>query len=110
MTIVAAFTNGDADNLMVGRNGMFSTGMVRIGTPPSSRSSIIDQRPPGVLVSLQAHRQDDREQIEKMAAAREKAVQNQTRRASRIPRRKRKRARLRRRRSMSANSLVFSPP
>ena len=79
MTIVAAFTNGDADNLMVGRNGMFfdwhgqdwdATIVKIVDHPISVRQAFwYPYKRIGRMIG---------EQIEKMAAAREKAVQDQT--------------------------------
>ena len=78
MTIVAAFTNGDADNLMVGRNGMFfdqhgqdwdATIVKIIEHPISVRQAFwYPYKRIGKMIG---------EQIEKMAAAREKAVHDQ---------------------------------
>lgn len=79
MTIVAAFTNGDADNLMVGRNGIFfdrrgrdwdATIVKIVEHPISVRQAFwYPYKRIGKMIG---------EQIEKMAAAREKAVQDQT--------------------------------
>ncbi|MFZ1828221.1 MAG: hypothetical protein WAW42_05510, partial [Candidatus Competibacteraceae bacterium] len=78
MTIVAAFTNGDADNLMVGRNGVFfdhhgqdwdATIVKIIEHPISVRQAFwYPYKRIGKMIG---------EQIEKMAAAREKAVHDQ---------------------------------
>ena len=78
MTIVATFTNGDADNLMVGRNGVFfdSCGqdwdatIVKIVEHPISVGQAFwyPYKRIGKMIG---------EQIEKMAAAREKAVHDQ---------------------------------
>ncbi len=78
MTIVAAFTNGDADNLMVGRNGIFfdrrgrdwdATIVKIVEHPISVRQAFwYPYKRIGKMIG---------EQIEKMAAAREKAVQDQ---------------------------------
>ncbi len=78
MTIVAAFTNGDADNLMVGRNGVFfdrqgrdwdATIVKIVDHPISVRQAFwYPYKRIGKMIG---------EQIEKMAAAREKAVQDQ---------------------------------
>jgi len=78
MTIVAAFTNGDADNLMVGRNGLFfdwhgqdwdATIVKIVDHPISVRQAFwYPYKRIGRMIG---------EQIEKMAAAREKAVQDQ---------------------------------
>lgn len=77
MTIVAAFTNGDADNLMVGRNGVFfdshgrdwdATIIKIVEHPISIRQAFwYPYKRIGKMVG---------EQIEKMASAREKAVQD----------------------------------
>lgn len=78
MTIAAAFTNGDADNLMVGRNGIFydrkgqdwnATIVKIIEHPISVRQAFwYPYKRIGKMIG---------EQIEKMASAREKAVQDQ---------------------------------
>ncbi|MDP1550306.1 MAG: hypothetical protein Q8L97_09125 [Nitrosomonas sp.] len=78
MIIAAAFTNGDADNLMVGRNGIFydrkgqdwnATIVKIIEHPISVRQAFwYPYKRIGKMVG---------EQIEKMASAREKAVQDQ---------------------------------
>jgi hypothetical protein len=78
MTIAAAFTNGDADNLMVGRNGVFfdqrgqdwdATIVKIVEHPISVRQAFwYPYKRIGKMIG---------EQIEKMAAAREKAVQDQ---------------------------------
>lgn len=78
MTIVAAFTNGDADNLMVGRNGVFfdrrgqdwdATIVKIVEHPISVRQAFwYPFKRIGKMVG---------EQVEKMAAAREKAVHDQ---------------------------------
>jgi hypothetical protein len=76
MTIVAAFTNGDADNLMVGRNGVFydrqgqdwdATIVKLVEHPISIRQAFWSPyKRIGRMV---------REQIEKAASARDKAVE-----------------------------------
>lgn len=78
MIIAAAFTNGDADNLMVGRNGIFydrkgqdwnATIVKIIEHPISVRQAFwYPYKRIGKMIG---------EQIEKMASAREKAVQDQ---------------------------------
>lgn len=78
MTIAAAFTNGDADNLMVGRNGVFfdlegrdwdATIVKIVEHPISVRQAFwYPYKRIGRMIG---------EQIEKMAAAREQAVQDQ---------------------------------
>lgn len=78
INIVAAFTNGDADNLMVGRNGIFydrkgqdwdATIVKIIEHPISVRQAFwYPYKRIGKMIG---------EQIEKMASAREKAVQDQ---------------------------------
>lgn len=78
MTIATAFTNGDADNLMVGRNGLFfdehgqdwdATIVKIVDHPISVRQAFwYPYKRIGKMIG---------EQIEKMAAAREKAVQDQ---------------------------------
>jgi hypothetical protein len=78
MTIVAAFTNGDADNLMIGRNGVFfdrqgrdwNAAIVKIVEHPISvrQAFWYPYKRIGKMIG---------EQIEKMAAAREKAVHDQ---------------------------------
>jgi hypothetical protein len=78
MTIAAAFTNGDADNLMVGRNGVFfdlegrdwdATIVKIVEHPISVRQAFwYPYKRIGKMIG---------EQIEKMAAAREQAVQDQ---------------------------------
>jgi len=78
MTIAAAFTNGDADNLMVGRNGVFfdrqgrdwdATIVKIVEHPISVRQAFwYPYKRIGKMIG---------EQIEKMAAAREKAVHDQ---------------------------------
>ncbi len=78
MTIVAAFTNGDADNLMVGRHGLFfdwhgqdwdATIVKIVEHPISVRQAFwYPYKRIGKMIG---------EQIEKMAAAREKAVHDQ---------------------------------
>ena len=78
MTIVAAFTSGDADNLMVGRNGVFfdrqgrdwNATIVKIVEHPISvrQAFWYPYKRIGKMVG---------EQVEKMAAAREKAVHDQ---------------------------------
>lgn len=78
MNIAAAFTNGDADNLMVGRNGIFydrkgqdwdATIVKIIEHPISVRQAFwYPYKRVGKMIG---------EQIEKMASAREKLVQDQ---------------------------------
>jgi hypothetical protein len=78
MSVVAAFTNGDADNLMVGRNGVFfdrqgrdwNATIVKIVEHPISvrQAFWYPYKRIGKMIG---------EQIEKMAAAREKAVHDQ---------------------------------
>ena len=78
MTIVAGLTNGDADNLMVGRNGVFfdqhgqdwdATIVKIVEHPISVRQAFwYPYKRIGRMIG---------EQIEKMAAAREQAVQDQ---------------------------------
>ncbi|MDG4552500.1 MAG: hypothetical protein P9F19_00930 [Candidatus Contendobacter sp.] len=78
MTIVAAFTNGDTDNLMVGRNGVFfdrrgqdwdATIVKIVEHPISVRQAFwYPYKRVGKMIG---------EQIEKMATAREKAVHDQ---------------------------------
>ena len=78
MNIVAAFTNGDADNLMVGRNGIFydrkgqdwdATIVKIIEHPISVRQAFwYPYKRIGKMIG---------EQVEKMVSAREKAVQDQ---------------------------------
>lgn len=78
MNIAAAFTNGDADNLMIGRNGIFydrkgqdwdATIVKIIEHPISVRQAFwYPYKRIGKMIG---------EQIEKMASAREKAVQDQ---------------------------------
>ncbi|WP_295628454.1 hypothetical protein [uncultured Nitrosomonas sp.] len=78
MNIVAAFTNGDADNLMVGRNGIFydrkgqdwnATIVKIIEHPISVRQAFwYPYKRIGKMIG---------EQIEKLVSAREKAVQDQ---------------------------------
>ncbi|MBY0475344.1 MAG: hypothetical protein K2Q13_09835 [Nitrosomonas sp.] len=78
MNIVAAFTNGDADNLMVGRNGIFydrkgqdwdATIVKIIEHPISVRQAFwYPYKRIGKMIG---------EQIEKIVSAREKAVQDQ---------------------------------
>ncbi len=78
INIAAAFTNGDADNLMVGRNGIFydrkgqdwdATIVKIIEHPISVRQAFwYPYKRIGKMIG---------EQIEKMASAREKAVQDQ---------------------------------
>ncbi|SOD16786.1 hypothetical protein [Nitrosomonas ureae] len=78
MNIAAAFTNGDADNLMVGRNGIFydrkgqdwdATIVKIIEHPISVRQAFwYPYKRIGKMIG---------EQIEKMVSAREKAVQDQ---------------------------------
>lgn len=78
MIIAAAFTNGDADNLMVGRNGIFydrngndwdATIIKILEHPISVRQAFwYPYKRIGKMIG---------EQIEKMASAREKSVQDQ---------------------------------
>ncbi len=78
MVIAAAFTNGDADNLMIGRNGIFydrqgqdwdATIIKIIEHPISVRQAFwYPYKRIGKMIG---------EQIEKMASAREKSVQDQ---------------------------------
>ncbi|MBM4084772.1 MAG: hypothetical protein FJ272_08290 [Planctomycetes bacterium] len=77
MTIAAAFTNGDADNLMVGRNGIFydrqgrdwdATIVKIVDNPISIRQAF--WTPYKKIAKL------IQDQIEKVAAAKEKAVQD----------------------------------
>ena len=78
MNIAAAFTNGDADNLMVGRNGIFydrkgqdwDATIIKIIEHPISVSQAFwyPYKRIGKMIG---------EQIEKMASAREKSVQDQ---------------------------------
>jgi hypothetical protein len=78
MNIAAAFTNGDADNLMIGRNGIFydrkgqdwdATIVKIIEHPISVRQAFwYPYKRIGKMIG---------EQIEKVASAREKAVQDQ---------------------------------
>lgn len=78
MIIAAAFTNGDADNLMVGRNGIFydrkgqdwDATIIRIIEHPISvrQAFWYPYKRIGKMIG---------EQIEKMASAREKSVQDQ---------------------------------
>ena len=78
MNIAAAFTNGDADNLMVGRNGIFydrkgqdwdATIIKIIEHPISVRQAFwYPYKRIGKMIG---------EQVEKMASAREKLVQDQ---------------------------------
>ncbi|MBK7354322.1 MAG: hypothetical protein IPJ05_13120 [Nitrosomonas sp.] len=78
MNIAAAFTNGDADNLMIGRNGIFydrkgqdwdATIVKIIEHPISVRQAFwYPYKRIGKMIG---------EQIEKMASAREKSVQDQ---------------------------------
>ncbi|MCP5417994.1 MAG: hypothetical protein H6965_12955 [Chromatiaceae bacterium] len=76
MTIVAAFTGGDADNLMVGRNGLFYD---RQGNDWDATISKIIEHPISVRQAFWApYKRLARmvsEQIEKFAGAREKAVE-----------------------------------
>jgi len=77
MTIAVAFTGGDAENIMVGRNGVFfdragrdwdATVVKLIEHPISIRQAILSPyKRIGRMISAQ---------IEKMAAAREKAVED----------------------------------
>lgn len=78
MNIAAAFTNGDADNLMVGRNGIFydrrgqdwdATIVKIVEHPISVRQAFwYPYKRIGKMIG---------EQIEKVASAREKSVQDQ---------------------------------
>lgn len=78
MNIVAAFTNGDADNLMVGRNGIFYD---RKGQDWDATITKIVEHPISVRQAFwYPYKRIGKmigEQIEKMASAREKAVQAQ---------------------------------
>ena len=78
MNIVAAFTNGDADNLMVGRNGIFYD---RKGRDWDATITKIVEHPISVRQAFwYPYKRIGKmigEQIEKMASAREKAVQDQ---------------------------------
>ena len=78
MTIVAAFTNGDADNLMVGRNGVFFD---RRGRDWNATIAKIVEHPISVRQAFwYPYKRIGKmigEQVEKMAAAREKAVHDQ---------------------------------
>jgi len=78
MNIAAAFTNGDADNLMVGRNGIFYD---RKGQDWDATISKIVEHPISVRQAFwYPYKRIGKmisEQIEKMASAREKAVQDQ---------------------------------
>lgn len=78
MNIVAAFTNGDADNLMVGRNGIFYD---RKGQDWDATITKIIEHPISVRQAFwYPYKRIGKmigEQIEKMASAREKAVQDQ---------------------------------
>ena len=78
MNIVAAFTNGDADNLMVGRNGIFYD---RKGQDWDATITKIVEHPISVRQAFwYPYKRIGKmigEQIEKMASAREKAVQDQ---------------------------------
>ncbi|PSJ16805.1 hypothetical protein [Nitrosomonas supralitoralis] len=78
MTIVAAFTNGDSDNLMVGRNGIFYD---RKGQDWNATIVKIIEHPISVRQALwYPYKRIGKmigEQIEKIVSAREKAIQNQ---------------------------------
>ena len=78
MIIAAAFTNGDADNLMVGRNGIFYD---RTGRDWNATIVKIIEHPISVRQAFwYPYKRIGKmigEQIEKMASAREKAVQDQ---------------------------------
>lgn len=78
MNIAAAFTNGDADNLMVGRNGIFYD---RKGQDWDATITKIVEHPISVRQAFwYPYKRIGKmigEQIEKMASAREKAVQDQ---------------------------------
>jgi hypothetical protein len=79
MTIAVAFTNGDADNLRVGRNGVFYD---RAGRDWDATIVKILEHPISVRQAFFApYKRAARmigEQIEKIAAARDKAVESQT--------------------------------
>jgi len=79
MTIVAAFTGGDADNLMVGRNGLFYD---RKGDDWDATISKIIEHPISVGQAFWSpYKRVARmigEQIEKFAGARDKAVEDST--------------------------------
>ncbi len=79
MTIAAAFTNGDADNLMVGRNGVFYD---RAGRDWDATIAKIIEHPISVRQAFLApYKRAARmigEQIEKIAAARDKDVEART--------------------------------
>ena len=61
MTVVAVFTAGDCDNLMIGRNGVFYDRQgERLGRDDHEDHRQPDQHPPGVLVALQEVRAPDR--------------------------------------------------
>jgi hypothetical protein len=77
MTIAAAFTNGDSDNLMVGRNGIFYD---RLGRDWDATITKIVEQPISIRQAFWSpYKKFIRmveSQAEKMAAAREKAVQD----------------------------------
>lgn len=55
MNIAAAFTNGDADNLMIGRNGIFMTERGKIGMRLSLKSlniPLVFVKPSGTLTNV----------------------------------------------------------
>ena len=75
MTVAAAFTAGDSDNLFVGRNGIFydRKGRDWDATITQDRGQP-DQHPPGLLVALQEAPALDRGQVAKRAAAADDAA------------------------------------
>jgi hypothetical protein len=77
MTIAAAFTNGDSDNLMVGRNGVFYD---RHGRDWDATITKILEQPISIRAAFWSPFKKFirliESQAEKMAAAREKAVQD----------------------------------
>jgi hypothetical protein len=79
MTIAAAFTNGDEDNLLVGRNGVFYD---RKGQDWDATIVKLIEHPISVRQAFWSpYKRASRmisEQIEKMAAAREKEVETRT--------------------------------
>ena len=79
MTIAAAFTNGDSDNLMVGRNGIFYD---RNGNDWDATIVKLIEHPISVQQAFWSpYKRAGRmigEQIEKFAAAKDKAVEEST--------------------------------
>ena len=111
LQIAAAFTGGDSDNLMVGRNGIFYD---RQGRDWDATITKIIEKPISIWQAiLSPYKRIGRligDQIQKAAAAREQAAQQQAAGRRRTAWRARSRRAARSHRSTSAEWWASSPP